>query len=198
MLLLFTGDFSGYSDVVHWYKARWLGFTIPANFASPYQSKRCNRILEKRWHISLSSGYGIICTYLRRQSQCQLVFPFAGRLFLQAQLQALVSHFIFNGYGRHQWAQAFYYYFFLRALLRKTALQYQQISIYLIPCCWVALAWRQLEFYYLGALHGIALAVHKIWMLLTGKTFKNINGSWWYKILAGLLTFHFVCFAGYF
>ena len=46
-------DFSGYSDVAIGI-AKWLGFTIPANFRSPYQSKNITEFW-RRWHISLSS-----------------------------------------------------------------------------------------------------------------------------------------------
>ncbi|MCC7401410.1 MAG: MBOAT family protein [Chitinophagaceae bacterium] len=46
-------DFSGYSDVAIGI-AKWLGFTIPVNFRSPYQSKNITEFW-RRWHISLSS-----------------------------------------------------------------------------------------------------------------------------------------------
>jgi D-alanyl-lipoteichoic acid acyltransferase DltB (MBOAT superfamily) len=46
-------DFSGYSDVAIGI-ARWLGFHIPTNFRSPYQSKNITEFW-RRWHISLSS-----------------------------------------------------------------------------------------------------------------------------------------------
>ena len=46
-------DFSGYSDIAIGI-ALWLGFKIPANFRSPYQSKNITEFWRK-WHISLSS-----------------------------------------------------------------------------------------------------------------------------------------------
>lgn len=46
-------DFSGYSDVAIGI-AKWLGFTIPVNFRSPYQSRNITEFW-RRWHISLSS-----------------------------------------------------------------------------------------------------------------------------------------------
>ena len=46
-------DFSGYSDIAIGI-ALWLGFKIPANFISPYQSKNITEFWRK-WHISLSS-----------------------------------------------------------------------------------------------------------------------------------------------
>lgn len=46
-------DFSGYSDMAIGI-ALWLGFTIPANFRSPYKSQSITEFW-RRWHISLSS-----------------------------------------------------------------------------------------------------------------------------------------------
>lgn len=46
-------DFSGYSSVAIGI-ARWLGYKIPPNFLSPYQSKDITEFW-RRWHISLSS-----------------------------------------------------------------------------------------------------------------------------------------------
>lgn len=46
-------DFSGYSDMAIG-MARWMGFTIPPNFDSPYQSSNITEFW-RRWHISLSS-----------------------------------------------------------------------------------------------------------------------------------------------
>ncbi|MEI9959354.1 MAG: hypothetical protein WDM90_24245 [Ferruginibacter sp.] len=45
-----------------------------------------------------------------------------------------------------------------------------------------------------GALHGVALAIHKVWILLTGKAFEKVNNSKLYNIIAAIITFHFVCF----
>ncbi|GAA4304097.1 MBOAT family O-acyltransferase [Compostibacter hankyongensis] len=46
-------DFSGYSDMAIGI-ARWIGFKIPPNFDSPYQSSSITEFW-RRWHISLSS-----------------------------------------------------------------------------------------------------------------------------------------------
>jgi len=46
-------DFSGYSDMAIGL-AQWLGFKIPDNFRSPYQSASITEFW-RRWHISLSS-----------------------------------------------------------------------------------------------------------------------------------------------
>jgi alginate O-acetyltransferase complex protein AlgI len=46
-------DFSGYSDMALG-MAQWMGFRIPVNFDSPYQSTSITEFW-RRWHISLSS-----------------------------------------------------------------------------------------------------------------------------------------------
>jgi len=51
-----------------------------------------------------------------------------------------------------------------------------------------------LNFIIWGALHGIGLAIHKIWMLLTGKKMGKFHNKKLYKAFAILITFHFVCF----
>ncbi|MFT5618753.1 MAG: alginate O-acetyltransferase complex protein AlgI [Arenicella sp.] len=43
-----------------------------------------------------------------------------------------------------------------------------------------------------GALHGVALAIHKLWMELIGSKGKKAHPI--YNFLMGVLTFHFVCF----
>lgn len=53
---------------------------------------------------------------------------------------------------------------------------------------WHGAAWR---FIFWGAMHGGALALHKLWMELTG---SKPASTWWSKALWGFITFHFVCF----
>ena len=50
-----------------------------------------------------------------------------------------------------------------------------------------------LNFIVWGGLHGLALVVDKAWRAITGKA-KDFSYSGWKKVLATLLTFHFVCF----
>jgi D-alanyl-lipoteichoic acid acyltransferase DltB (MBOAT superfamily) len=50
-----------------------------------------------------------------------------------------------------------------------------------------------LNFVFWGALHGIALGLHKAWRLATGKA-KNATSHGIRRLGAQLLTFHFVCF----
>ena len=56
---------------------------------------------------------------------------------------------------------------------------------------WHGASWN---FIIWGAMHGIALAVHRIWITITGKSLDKVNNRWWYKAIAVLITFHFVCF----
>jgi D-alanyl-lipoteichoic acid acyltransferase DltB (MBOAT superfamily) len=51
-------DFSGYSDIAIGI-ALWLGFKIPANFMSPYQSKNITEFW-RRWHISFVLVEGLL------------------------------------------------------------------------------------------------------------------------------------------
>ncbi|MGB0524121.1 MAG: MBOAT family O-acyltransferase [Flammeovirgaceae bacterium] len=54
---------------------------------------------------------------------------------------------------------------------------------------WHGAHWR---FILWGALHGVALALHKVWMEVF-KT-KGKKQSWFYNFMSGAITFHFVCF----
>lgn len=47
-----------------------------------------------------------------------------------------------------------------------------------------------IKFIIWGALHGLALALHKLWMEATGNTKDH---SWYGNFFSGVLTFHFVC-----
>ena len=187
-------DFSGYSDVAIGI-ARWLGFTIPANFASPYQSKSVTEFW-KRWHISLSSW---LRDYLYiplggNRSANWFSYLLAACLFA-GTTAGLVSLLHLQWVWAASVSGGILLLFLLPGIIKKdrtaVAANFNLLNTMLLGGFWHGASWN---FIIWGALHGIALAVHKIWMLLTGKTFKNINGSWWYKILAGLLTFHFVCF----
>jgi len=56
---------------------------------------------------------------------------------------------------------------------------------------WHGASWN---FIIWGSLHGIALAFHKVWMLLTGKALSKLSNKPFYNFLAAIITFHFVCF----
>jgi len=187
-------DFSGYSDVAIGI-AKWLGFTIPTNFLSPYQSKNITEFW-RRWHISLSSW---LKDYLyiplggnRKSSVGTWIFSllfFAG-VFLAGQ----------HLFGMEWWqavllSAGILLIFLFPAIIAKekkgVAANMNLLTTMLLGGFWHGASWN---FIIWGSLHGISLAIHKIWMLLTGRAFKNVKNSWWYNALAILLTFHFVCF----
>jgi len=187
-------DFSGYSDVAIGI-AKWLGFTIPTNFLSPYKSKSVTEFWQ-RWHISLSSW---LKDYLyiplggnRRGSFSTYLFAtifFSGVFITCVHLLEL----------SYIWASAItgtlLMLFVLPAIIKKevagVAASFNLLTTMLLGGFWHGASWN---FIIWGALHGIALAVHKIWHLLTGKALDKTHYSNWYKAFACLVTFHFVCF----
>lgn len=187
-------DFSGYSDVAIGI-AKWLGFTIPTNFLSPYQSKNITEFW-RRWHISLSSW---LKDYLyiplggnRKSSVGTWIFS----LLFFAGVFLAVQHL----FGMEWWqavllSAGILLIFLLPAIIAKekkgVAANMNLLTTMLLGGFWHGASWN---FIIWGSLHGISLAIHKIWMLLTGRAFKNVKNSWWYNALAILLTFHFVCF----
>ncbi len=188
-------DFSGYSDIAIGI-ARWLGFTIPPNFLSPYQSKNITEFW-RRWHISLSSW---LRDYLyiplggnRNSSTGTWIFSimFFGGLFF-----AGMYAFHFPWWTAALISGAVLFVFLLPSLISKenrggAAANMNLLTTMLLGGFWHGANWN---FIVWGALHGIALAVHKIWLIVTGKRLAAINGSRWYNAIALLITFHFVCF----
>ncbi len=187
-------DFSGYSDVALGI-ARWLGFSIPTNFLSPYQSKSITEFW-RRWHISLSSWLrdylyiplggnrkGTVATYLFAS-----IF-FAG-VFL-AVTQLLHLSYLWAGII----SAAVLLLFILPAIIKKDKAGiptgFNLLTTMLLGGFWHGASWNFITW---GALHGIALAVHKLWMLLTGKSLAIVSKKPLYNWIAGILTFHFVCF----
>lgn len=53
---------------------------------------------------------------------------------------------------------------------------------------WHGASWN---FVFWGLFHGVALAVHKLWLSLTGQSEKK---SLWKRMIGVVITFHFVCF----
>jgi len=187
-------DFSGYSDVALGI-AKWLGFNIPVNFLSPYQSKNITEFW-RRWHISLSSWLrdylyiplggnrkGTIATYM-----FALVF-FTGVFFTCTILFHLA----------YTWAAvitiAVLLLFLLPAFIKKdkagVPAGLNLLTTMLLGGFWHGASWN---FIIWGSLHGIALAFHKVWILLTGKALATISNKPLYHFLSAIITFHFVCF----
>lgn len=188
-------DFSGYSDVAIGI-AKWLGFNIPTNFLSPYQSKNITEFW-RRWHISLSSW---LRDYLyiplggnRKSSFGTWLFSslfFAGLLLAGMQLLSM------SWWAAVLFSAGILLLFLLPALLTKEkkgiATNMNLLTTMLLGGFWHGASWN---FIIWGALHGIGLAIHKIWMLLTGISLAGVNNRKWFNVIAVLITFHFVCFA---
>ena len=85
--------------------------------------------------------------------------------------------------------------FLLPAIIAKekrgVAANMNLLTTMLLGGFWHGASWN---FIIWGALHGISLAIHKVWLMLTGRAFKKLHTQWWYNMLAILLTFHFICF----
>lgn len=187
-------DFSGYSDIAIGI-ALWLGVKIPANFRSPYQSRNITEFW-RRWHISLSSW---LKDYLyiplggnRKFSVASFVFVTAfllGTYFTSVNLFKLAP--LFAGLI----TLAVLGIFLMPAIITRNtkgiAANFNLLTTMLLGGFWHGASWN---FIIWGAIHGIGLGLHKIWMLSTGKALSGVNNSWVYRIVMGLVTFHFVCF----
>ena len=188
-------DFSGYSEIAIGI-ALWLGFKIPPNFMSPYQSLNITEFW-RRWHISLSTW---LKDYLYIPLGGNRNFSVASFIFVGG---FLVGSFIMGVELFHLsnlWAAVvsavLLLIFIIPALItRKTsgiAANFNLLTTMLLGGFWHGASWN---FIIWGAIHGVGLGIHKIWMLLTDKSFAAFNQSRFYKIVSGILTFHFVCFA---
>jgi len=187
-------DFSGYSDVALGI-ARWLGFSIPTNFLSPYQSKNITEFW-RRWHISLSSwlrDYLYIPLGGNRKASVG-TFVFAA-LFVFGVIMAGVHLMGMSYVTAGLLSLAIIFIFLVPSVIRKdrasVSTNLNLLATMLLGGFWHGASWN---FIIWGALHGIGLAIHKIWMILTGKAFSKINNRGWYNVIAVLITFHFVCF----
>lgn len=187
-------DFSGYSEIAIGI-ALWLGFKIPPNFASPYQSTNITEFW-RRWHISLSTW---LKDYLyiplggnRSFSIASFIFVglfLFGAFFISMQLFGLsfmVSFII---------TLALLLIFITPAILTKNssgiAANFNLLTTMLLGGFWHGASYN---FIIWGAIHGIGLGIHKIWMIITGKTLSTTKQNIYYKVITGVVTFHFVCF----
>lgn len=187
-------DFSGYSEIAIGI-ALWLGFKIPPNFMSPYQSKNITEFW-RRWHISLSTW---LKDYLYIPLGGNRKFSVASFIFVGS---FLVGAFMMctNLFGLSTlWASVItavlLIIFLIPAIITKNtmgiAANFNLLTTMLLGGFWHGASWN---FIIWGAIHGIGLGIHKIWMLITGKRLAFMNKSTAYKIVMGIFTFHFVCF----
>jgi alginate O-acetyltransferase complex protein AlgI len=187
-------DFSGYSDVAIGI-AKWLGFNIPTNFKSPYQSKSITEFW-RRWHISLSSwlrDYLYIPLGGNRKGSIATYF-FSG-LFFIGVLVAGMELFHLSWLASAGLSAGVLMLFILPSIIKKEkagiSTNLNLLTTMLLGGFWHGASWN---FIIWGSMHGISLAVHKIWILLTGKRLERTNNQWWYNAIAIFITFHFVCF----
>ncbi len=187
-------DFSGYSDVAIGI-AKWLGFSIPTNFLSPYQSKNITEFW-RRWHISLSSWLrDYLYIPLGGNKQGSFGTWFFSILFFGGVFFACFKGFHLPWFSAFGITAGILLLFLLPAIITREkkgiSTNLNLLTTMLLGGLWHGASWN---FIIWGSLHGISLAIHKVWMLLTGKAFGKFNNSRLYNAVAVLITFHFVCF----
>lgn len=188
-------DFSGYSEIAIGI-ALWLGFKIPPNFMSPYQSLNITEFW-RRWHISLSTW---LKDYLYiplggNRNFSVASFIFVGGFLLGSFIMGVELFHLSNLWAAVVSAVLLLIFIIPALITRKTsgiAANFNLLTTMLLGGFWHGASWN---FIIWGAIHGVGLGIHKIWMLLTDKSFAAFNQSRIYKIISGILTFHFVCFA---
>ena len=190
-------DFSGYSDMAIGL-ALLMGFTLPINFRTPYQSKNITEFW-RRWHISLSTW---LKDYLyfsvggnRRGTFWGYFFP---TLFFGATLFWAVKMYDTTPIPLYIVAGAIIV--FVLAIVvakdRKKTVRshFNQMTTMLLGGLWHG---ANLRFIIWGALHGLALAVHKTFMdFFPAKKEDEKKGffSSTVNIIFVIITFHFVAF----
>ena len=188
-------DFSGYSEIAIGI-ALWLGFKIPPNFMSPYQSLNITEFW-RRWHISLSTW---LKDYLYIPLGGNRNFSIASFIFVGGFLVGSfimgVELFHLSNLSAAVISAVLLLIFIIPALITKKtsgiAANFNLLTTMLLGGFWHGASWN---FIIWGAIHGVGLGIHKIWMLLTDKSLSSLNQNRIYKIISGILTFHFVCFA---
>ena len=188
-------DFSGYSEIAIGI-ALWLGFKIPPNFMSPYQSVNITEFW-RRWHISLSTW---LKDYLYiplggNRNFSGASFIFVGGFLVGSFIMGVELFHLSNLWAALVSAVLLLIFIIPALITRKTsgiAANFNLLTTMLLGGFWHGASWN---FIIWGAIHGVGLGIHKIWMLLTDKSFAAFNQSRIYKIISGILTFHFVCFA---
>ena len=188
-------DFSGYSDMAIGV-ALLLGFKLPTNFRTPYQSASITEFW-RRWHISLSTW---LKDFLYISIGGNRKGSFAGFLFPALFFTGLIIWGINYSSVSHVpliIAVTSLVVFGLTFLLSKDREKTMFTNVNLLTTMLLGGLWHgaSLRFIIWGALHGIALAVHKIFVEFFPKKEREKN-AWdtiW-KVFSVLLTFHFVAF----
>ncbi|WP_294964770.1 MBOAT family O-acyltransferase [uncultured Flavobacterium sp.] len=186
-------DFSGYSDMAIGI-ALLLGFKLPANFRTPYKSTSITDFW-RRWHISLSTWLKdflyISIGGNREGSFAGFLFPslffFGLLLWGMSCYNESVIPLIIAGSS----IVVFCLSFLLSSKIKQTLVtNFNLFTTMLLGGLWHGAG---AQFIVWGALHGLALAVHKIFMeFFPSKKDKSPNFLW--RFFSILITFHFVVF----
>ncbi|ATA88888.1 alginate O-acetyltransferase [Capnocytophaga stomatis] len=189
-------DFSGYSDMAIGL-ALLMGFTLPTNFRTPYQSQNITEFW-RRWHISLSAW---LKDYLyisvggnRKGTFLGYFFPvlFFGSTLIWgfSQLKHSKIPLIIAGAS----VLIFIFTLLISRNKKKTVYSnFNQMTTMLLGGLWHG---ASLRFIVWGALHGLALAIHKTFVefFSNKKSIENKETNWFSRIFFTFLTFHFVAF----
>jgi len=186
-------DFSGYSDMAIGI-ALLLGFKLPVNFRTPYKSTSITDFW-RRWHISLSTW---LKDFLYISMGGNREGSFAGYLFPSLFFFGLLLWGI-TSYNTSVIplivASVSILLFCLSFLLSSKRKQTLVTNLNLFTTMLLGGLWHGAgaQFIVWGALHGLALAVHKIFMeLFPSKKDKKPNFFW--RFFSIIITFHFVVF----
>lgn len=191
-------DFSGYTDIAIGLSLL-LGFILPANFNSPYKAINITDFW-RRWHISLSSwlrDYLYITLGGNRAEKLSIfhhislliIFVILGDLFYQLlNVLEIITNAQYFRYFNIGLIAYLTFVFFFEKLIQE---QQRKILTYinLILTMLLGGLWHGSTIMYIiwGAMHGIALAIHKIWSnYFTNKPYGFIKGIYYF------ITFHFV------
>ena len=188
-------DFSGYSDMAIGL-ALLLGYRLPINFNVPYQATSITEFW-RRWHISLSTW---LKDFLYISIGGNRNGSFGGYFF--------TAIFFIGGiwWGIAMWnkstiplfiAGGSLLVFVATILFAKKSQRALYTNFNLMTTMLLGGLWHgaSLRFIVWGALHGLALAFHKLFTAIFPKRENSpiwLNKIW--QVFAVLITFHFVCF----
>ncbi|WP_128331771.1 MBOAT family protein [Apibacter sp. HY039] len=189
-------DFSGYSDMAIGI-ALLLGFKFPKNFDSPYQSQNITEFW-RRWHISLSSWLKDYLYFsLGGNRNGHFMGYFFPVLFFTGLILWGINSAIHESYWQIITALIFILIFASSILLSKEKKKasyssFNQMTTMLLGGLWHGASMR---FILWGAMHGLALSIHKTYINLSGSSkTENTKSYFWFRLIGILITFHFVCF----
>ena len=188
-------DFSGYSDMEIGL-ALLLGYRLPINFDVPYQSASITEFW-RRWHISLSTWLRdflyISVGGNRKGTFAGYFFPalfFVGTIIWGIWFYDTSAIPLYIAVG----SVVLFLCTIIFAQKSKQALftNFNLLTTMLLGGLWHG---ASLRFIIWGALHGLALAFHKLFMEIFPKM-ENLP-KWWtrtWHFISVLITFHFVSF----